>query len=129
MGKFLKECGIKHETTAPYSPEQNGVSERANRTFIERTKAILHDTELPKTLWMEIASTVIYLKNRSPTINLVGMTPYEAWYGKKPNLWNLRIIGSTVYVHISKDIRTKLEYNTRECRLIGYGGTNQWRMW
>ena len=129
MDEYLKKCGIKHETTAPYSPEQNGVSERANRTFVERTKAILHDTELPKTLWMEIASTVIYLKNRSPTSNLKGMTPYEAWSKKKPDMSDLRILGSYVYVHISKDIRTKLDYNTRKCRLVGYGGSNQWRMW
>ena len=125
---YLKECGIKHEVTAPYSPEQNGVSERANRTFVERTKAILHDTELPKELWLEIASTVIYLKNRSPTVNLK-TTSYEAWHDQRPDLSNLRVIGSTVYVHISKDLRTKLDYNTRKCQLVGYGGTNQWRMW
>ena len=78
VAKYLKECGIKHEVTAPYSPEQNGVAERANRTILERTKAILADTELPKKLWMEIASTVVHLKNRSPTKSLDRKTPYEA---------------------------------------------------
>src|SRR5436190_6502588 len=129
VAKYLKECGIKHEVTAPYSPEQNGVAERANRTILERTKAILADTELPKKLWMEIASTVVHLKNRSPTKSLKGKTPYEAWNGKKPDLSYLRILGSTVYVHVSKDTRRKLDFNTRKCRLVGYGGTNQWRAW
>ena len=64
---YLKDCGIKHEVTAHYSPEQNGVAERANRTILKWTKAILVDTEFPKKLWMEITSTVVYLKNRSPT--------------------------------------------------------------
>jgi hypothetical protein len=126
---YLKDCGIKHEVTAHYSPEQNGVAERANRTILERTKAILADTEFPKTLWMEIASTVVYLKNRSPTSSLDGKTPYEAWHGKKPDLSHLRMIGCTAYVHVSKDTRRKLDFNTRECRLVGYGGTNQWRAW
>jgi hypothetical protein len=63
LGAYLKECGILHEKTAPYSPDQNGVSERMNRTIMERTKAILADTKLPKVLWMEIASTVAYLWN------------------------------------------------------------------
>src|SRR5437773_11262381 len=56
-------------------------------------------------------------------------TPYEAWNGKKPDLSYLRILGSTVYVHVSKDTRRKLDFNTRKCRLVGYGGTNQWRAW
>ena len=33
---FMKDQGIAHETTAPYTPEQNGVAERENRTIIEK---------------------------------------------------------------------------------------------
>ena len=50
LQSYLKEHGIIHETTAPYSPEQNGISERANRTLMERVKAIIAETGLPKTL-------------------------------------------------------------------------------
>ena len=31
---YLKEKGIAHQTTAPYSPSQNGVTERMNRTIV-----------------------------------------------------------------------------------------------
>src|SRR5579862_2096253 len=103
LGKYLKENGIIHETTAPYSPDQNGVSERSNRTIMERTKAILAESNLPKILWMEIAATVVYLKNRSPTRSIKGKTPYEAWFGKKPNLSHLRVIGTAAYVHVAKE--------------------------
>ena len=140
MEKFLKEEGIIHEVTAPYSPEQNGVSERANRTVIQRVKAILAETGLPKTLWMEIAQTVVYLKNRSPTrVHLKtqsptqalegNKTPYEAWHGKKPDLQHLKVLGTTSHVFIPKEKRIKLDFNTRECRLVGYGGTNQYRLY
>lgn len=128
FGTYLKQCGIVHEITAPYSPDQNGVSERANRTIVERVKSIIADGRLPKELWMEIASTVVYLKNRSPTVAL-STTPYEAWYGKKPNLSHLRIIGSTVFVHVPKEKRIKLDSNSNKCTLVGYGGTNQYRVW
>ena len=78
FGRYLKSVGIIYEITALYSLEQNGVSERNNRTVMERVRAILHETNLPKELWMELVSTVVYLKNRSPTIAVKGKTPFEA---------------------------------------------------
>jgi transposase InsO family protein len=90
MGAHLKGSGIIHETTAPYSPDQNGVAERANRTIMERVKAIIAEAKLDKRLWMEIADTVVYLKNRSPT-SAVTTTPYELWHGVKPNLSHLSV--------------------------------------
>ena len=128
MGNHLKGSGIIHETTAPYSPDQNGVAERANRTIMERVKAIIAEAKLDKRLWMEIADTVVYLKNRSPT-TAVATTPYELWHGIKPNLSHLRIIGSTTYVHIPKEKRTKLDTHSHKGILIGYGGTNQYKVW
>jgi hypothetical protein len=58
---YLKEEGIKHEITAPYHPDQNGVVERANRTIMGRVRAIIEDAQFPKELWDEIAMTVVYL--------------------------------------------------------------------
>jgi transposase InsO family protein len=91
MGKHLKGSGIIHETTAPYSPDQNGVAERANRTIMERVKAIIAEAQLDKRLWMDLADTVVYLKNRSPT-TAVATTPYELWHGVKPDLSHLKAI-------------------------------------
>ena len=128
MEAHLKGSGIIHETTAPYSPDQNGVAERANRTIMERVKAIIGEFKLDKRLWMELAETVVYLKNRSPT-KAVATTPYELWYGEKPDLSHLRIIGSTAYVHIPKEKRVKLDTHSHKGIMIGYGGTNQYKIW
>src|SRR4051812_32262179 len=97
---------------------------------MERTKAILAESNLPKILWMEIAETVVYLKNRSPTRSIKGKTPYEAWFGKKPNLPHLRVIGNAAYIHLPKEKRVKVDFHSQECRLVGYGGAkNQFRVW
>ena len=130
FGKYLKEHGIVHETTVPYSPDQNGVSERANRTIMDRARAILAQTGLPKILWMEIAAAIVYLKNRSPTRSLKGKTPYEAWFGRKPDLSHLRILGTPTYIHIPEEKRVKLDTHSHMGQLIGYGDTaNQYRVW
>src|SRR5256714_1885184 len=128
MASYLKESGIIHETTAPYSPEQNGVAERANRTIMERVKAVISEGKLDKRLWMELAQSVVYLKNRSPT-KAVETTPYEAWHGVKPNLSHLRILGSTAQIHVPSEKRIKLDMNSHKGILVGYGGTNQYRIW
>src|SRR5437762_7702582 len=95
---------------------------------MERVKAIIAEAKLDKRLWMEIADTVVYLKNHSPT-SAVETTPYELWYGTKPNLSHLRIIGSTAYVHVPKEKRTKLDTHSHKGILVGYGGTNQYKVW
>src|SRR5277367_2465981 len=129
MEAHLKGSGIIHETTAPYSPDQNGVAERANRTIMETVKAIIGEFKLDKKLWMELADTVVCLKNRSPTTAVATM-PYELWHGVKPDLSHLRIIGSTAYVHIPKEKRTKLDTHSHKGIMIGYGGgTNQYKVW
>src|SRR5271154_7593286 len=84
---------------------------------------------MSKELWMEITSAVVYLKNRSPTVALNNMTPYEAWYGHKPDLSHFKPLEITAYVHVPKEKRIKLDSHTRKGILVGYAGTNQYRVW
>ena len=78
------EAGIEHQLTAPYTPEQNGVSERRNRYVMEMARCMLHDKELPKEFWVEAANTTVFLQNRLPAKFLNERTPFEVWYGYKP---------------------------------------------
>ena len=117
---YLKGEGIRHELTIPKTPEQNGVSERLNRTLVEMTRSMLLDSKLPKKFWAEAVSTADYLKNRSPS-KALNMTPYEAWYSSKPRVNRLRVFGCDAYTHIPKDERTKFDSKTRKCIMVGYG--------
>jgi len=127
--KLLEHAGIVREVIAPYTPEQNGVAERANRTIIGRAKAMLYEAGLADTLWGEAVHTAVYLKNRSPTSTLeTGITPLEAFTGEKPNLADLIPFGAKGFKHVSKELRTKWEPNSIPCTFVGYAGTNIFRV-
>ena len=101
----LKENGIRHKLTILKNPEQNGVAERMNRTLVETTRSMLVNSNLPHTFWGEALSTAAYLRNISPTKAITGVTPYEAWTGKRPLVNGLRVFGCQAFVHIPKDER------------------------
>jgi transposase InsO family protein len=62
--KYLAEHGICAQTTAPYTPEQNGVSERMNRTLVECARTMLHAQDMNYTYWAEAVMTAAYIRNR-----------------------------------------------------------------
>ena len=78
--EYYDEHGVKHYTTTPYTPQQNGVVERRNRTVVEMARCLLKSKGVPGEFWGEAVTTAVYLLNRAPTSSLRGKTPYEAWY-------------------------------------------------
>ena len=118
---YLKNEGIRHELTVPKTPEQNGVAERMNRTVVETVRSMLSEAKLPHKLWAEAVSTAVYLRNRSPTNAVDGMTPSELLTGVKPNVKHLKVFGCEAYAHIPKDERRKLDSKARKCIFMGYG--------
>ena len=61
---FLLEHGISHQLTVAYTPQQNGVAERINRTLLNMVRSMLHHKSLPKHFWAEALSTAFYVVNR-----------------------------------------------------------------
>jgi len=70
-------------------PEYNGVAESLHCRLLEQVCAILHHSELPKSLWGEAIMFAVWLKNRTSTQALGNITPFEKLYGIKPNLGGL----------------------------------------
>ena len=122
----LRNKGVALCVTQPYSPEMNSIVERAMRTIIEHASAMLWYANLPIGFWSQAVETSVYLMNHSPHSALVGKTPYEAWYGSKPNLGHLRVFGCRAAAHIPHELRTKTDWTSKSspnCIFIGYSET------
>eukprot|EP00795_Rhopilema_esculentum_P015799 gene15799-biopygen5210 len=114
---LLKRKGIKHETSVPHSPQQNGVAERMNRTLVESAKAMMNHAGLSKTFWAEAVNTAAYIRNRVIT-SASGQTPYEKWYGKPPDVSHFRVFGCIAYAHIPGAERRKLDKKANRLRFL-----------
>ena len=121
FSNYFKKEGICRELTIKKTPEQNGVAERMNRTLEETIRTMLCESNLPKRFWAEALATAVYLRNRSPTKAVIGMTPIESWSGEKPSVDHLKVFGCVCYAHIPKDERKKLDSKARESIFLGYG--------
>ncbi|KAI8436415.1 hypothetical protein MSG28_010011 [Choristoneura fumiferana] len=117
---FLKSAGIIHQTTTPYTAEQNGSAERMNRSLVERAKCMLLNANLPKLYWADAIHTAAYVINRSPTKSLSFKTPVEMWSGLKPNVSHMRIFGCEAMVHLPKEKRKKWDPKAHKMIFIGY---------
>ena len=89
---YFQSTRIIHQTTAPYTPQQNGVAERKNRTLKEMVNSMLSYSGLSEGFWGEAMLTACYILNRTPKKNSK-QTPYEIWTKKVPNLAYLRVWG------------------------------------
>lgn len=121
---FLEIKGITHECTAPYTPQQNGRSERELRTIMESARSMLYAKDIPMNLWAEAVDCAVYLLNRSSSSQTIDVSPYELWFNQRPNLNHIRIFGSVGYVHIPNEKRKKLDKKSTKMMLVGYEQEN-----
>ena len=128
---FCKSTGIRHETTMTYTPQQNGIAERFNRTVLDLVRSQIQESNFPKKSWAELIFTATYIRNRVTNTHDNQKTPYELWTGKKPSVRHLRAIGCEVFVHIPKQKRfSKLSKRAESGILIGYAVYGRgYRVW
>ena len=116
---YCESSGISRHLTAPYSPQQNGVVERRNRTLLEMTRSILKAMDVPNYLWGEAVRHATYLINRIPTRTLLLQTPYESYRGKKPCIEHIRVFGCVGHVKVDKPHLRKLDDRSRPLVHLG----------
>jgi hypothetical protein len=96
------------------------VAERKNKTLVECAHSMMKGKNISNAFWVEAINTAVYLKNRSPTRCLDNITPFEALYGSKPAVHNLKVFGYKDFSHIPKENRKKLDAKAIKCIFIGY---------
>ncbi len=117
--KLTVDYGIRHVFTAKYTPSQNGIAERKNRTLADSVRAVLSGSDLDPTFWSHIMISVNHIQNLLGHSALNMKSPYELFYKKKPTVNYLRPLG--IKVHVLKDnYITKLESRREPAIFLGY---------
>lgn len=116
--RYLDEQGIRTERTNYYTPEENGVCERFNRTALDAVKSMLKDSSMDDKWWDEAVCCFVHSWNR---ISRKGRkTPYELLHGKKPPVMYFKVFGCKAYVGVPKQKRNKLQMRAKEGIMVGY---------
>ncbi|KAL0366308.1 UNVERIFIED_CONTAM: Retrovirus-related Pol polyprotein from transposon TNT 1-94 [Sesamum radiatum] len=121
--EFCSKFGIIHQTTAPYSPQSNGIAERKNRTLKEMMNAMLIKSGLPQNLWGEAILSANHILNKVPHKDK-NETPYELWKGHKPSYKYLKVWGCLAKVEVPKPKQIKIGPKTIDCIFIGYANNS-----
>ena len=118
------EFGYIVEPTGADSPSQNGGSEIYNDKLAVKTRTLLYQSNLPPKFWSSALIHSVYLHNRL-VHSVTKTTPYQAWYGKPPDLSNLRVFGSRVCVKRPGPRRCKLDRADYSGIFLGYTATDK----
>lgn len=117
--EYLRNEGIQTQLTAPYTPQQNGVAERKNRSIMEMARCMLADANLPNTFWGEAVSMAVYIQNRTITRSTDAI-PFERWNGNKVLLTDFKVFGCKCYVHVPAEKRKKLDQTAIQMIFFGH---------
>lgn len=128
--EYLHQRGIAQELTTPYTPEQNGVAERDNRTLMEAVRSMIYSANVHTRFWGEALHNAVYCLNRSGSRMLDGETPYERWHGVRPCVSHIRVFGADAYIFIPAELRTKLAPKSTRGIFMGYSKFSKaYRIW
>lgn len=99
LSSFLAKNGVIHQTTCPYTPQQNGRVERKHRNLLEMTRALKFQSAVPNSFWGDCLLTATYLLNRIPSPVIGNISPYEVLYHEPPSYDTLKIFGCLAFMH------------------------------
>ena len=123
--EFCDEKGIKHEFSTTYTPEQNGVVERKNRTLIEMARSMLDEYKVSDSFWAEAINTACHASNRLYCHRFFNKTPYELLNGRKPNISYFRVFGCKCYILRKGSRLSKFQSKCDEGFLLGYSSNSK----
>lgn len=118
---FLHQRGIDLSLSVRYTPQQNGMIERENRTLLTQALIMLQKSKLDKSLWPEAVNCATYVHNRTISRRRP-ITPYELWFKKLPNISNLKIFGQQAVVLTPEQLREKLGERGKIMNFVSYTG-------
>ena len=94
---LLLENSIRHVVSSPYTPEENGIAERFNRTLQEKIRVLLLDAKLNSNMWETASNCAVHLYNRSAHAANNEKSPYEIFHKEKPRLAHMKPYGCLAF--------------------------------
>jgi len=124
---FLEEQGITRETSAPRTPQQNGVTERMNQTLLGGARVMMQHSGTSKGFWAEAMGTATHILNRAPRKSLGWKTPFELLFGRVPDVSYVRTFGCRAWVFNDKG--NKWDAKSTPMVLVGFETGDQLLCW
>ncbi|WVZ90003.1 LOW QUALITY PROTEIN: hypothetical protein U9M48_036341 [Paspalum notatum var. saurae] len=121
---FCCDLGLEHQFSSPYTPPQNGVVERKNRTLVEMARTMLDEHRTPRRFWAEAVNTACYIANRIFLRAFLGKTSYELRFGRQPSVKHLRAFGCRCFVLMKAGHLDKFESRCLDFR-VGYASSSR----
>ncbi|GFR21424.1 integrase catalytic domain-containing protein [Trichonephila clavata] len=107
----------------PYTPQQNEIAERENRTIVESARSMIYATNLPLKLWTEAVNTSVYVLNRTWPTSVKDKNSYELWFSKEViNIDHLHVFGTESFVHVPQQKRRKWDKKSVKGVFVEYSG-------
>jgi len=114
--QLCRNEGIKRHFTVRETPQQNGVTERFNRTLLEKIRCLLPNSGLNKIFWADAMMYASYLINRLSLSSIGGKTLMEMWSSKAASNYDMfRVFDCLAYYHVSDE---KLEPRARKVAMF-----------
>ncbi|KAI7933351.1 hypothetical protein MJO29_016913 [Puccinia striiformis f. sp. tritici] len=125
---FCESLGIVKNTTAPYTPQQNGLVERFMRTISTKVRSLILQSGISTCFCSLACGAAVYIQNCvfNRARNGLPHSPYELWYGHKPNINYIHTFGCLSYVHNRKEqMDNKFSPTARKGFLLGFDEFNR----
>ncbi|GJZ08558.1 retrovirus-related pol polyprotein from transposon TNT 1-94 [Tanacetum coccineum] len=120
LESFYNEKGIYQNFSSPYTPGQNGVAERKNRTLIDAARTMLKESVLSKNFWTDAVRIACYTQNRSIIVKRHDKTSYEVFRERITNISYFHVFGCPVFIHNHKDHLGKFDAKADDGYFLGY---------
>ncbi|GKD22355.1 retrovirus-related pol polyprotein from transposon TNT 1-94 [Tanacetum coccineum] len=120
LESFCDEKEISQNFSSPYTPEQNGVAERKNRTLIEAARIMINSLVLSKHFWTEAVRVACYTQNISIIVKRHNKTPYEIFRKIIPDISYFYVFGYLVFIYNNKDHLGKFDAKANDGYFLGY---------